>query len=278
MAGLILSHIFNVSRIFGLFPFDNRFVFSKTWFIYSLLLQIISSTFTYYSVGFMIQFSAVVTSSSWKALLLVEIIDKTNTCMMELATRIYFACKRDSLFEVFNSINDIITEHGEFSKRLFRFVHGCLLVIFLILIITILFFPFPLITQVLIILYLFVLNAASKACIVGQVWDVMHALKKIIRDNSKLFQDYSINRLECFSSFGESIGEIYAPLLMMTIASCFSRSIVDCYILISQTQPMILLNVTAAISVLQGIIYVTSIVYSYGEFINQVIFIFLFKF
>lgn len=269
MAGLMLSKIFNVSRIFGVFPFDNRFNVSKTWLIYSLLVKIINSAIMLYSICSIIGLNTVTISRIWKALLIVGIIDTLYIFIMESITLIYFLCKRNSLYEVFHEIGQVITKHGRFSKKIFRFVHGCLLLN--LLTIMLVFFAYHFHLDMVISLYIYGVNVTSKACIVGQVWDLMQLLTSLVRDNTIVFQDSSINRLERLSSFGESIGEIYSPLLMMVVLSCFFRSIVDLYILLTQILNLTAMNFATIMSILLSLFYVSSIVYFYSEFINQVI-------
>lgn len=271
MSASILSDIFNLSRILGLFPFDEEFSLSKKWLIYAVLFQLINTIGGFFDIIFRIHYWES-ELNFWKIFRSIDVMDRLFAHFKQVFTVVYIVRRRDWVIKLFNDMNEVMNNQGVFSRYRFHYTRNCfLLIIFIEILPMILSINYPI--YIFIIYYsVLIVNLSSTASVVGQVWDLMGALTILINDCTYELNECSIGALEHLTSIGESIGKLYGPLLLIVIVSCVPRMILDLYLILMQLYPSSLIgNIVVLLSALLGFFFVSSIAYSYCKFINQVI-------
>ncbi|KAE8573062.1 Gustatory receptor 105b, partial [Halyomorpha halys] len=271
MAGAFVSDIFNVPRILGLFPLDVKFQLSKKWIIYASLLQLINILIGIRSVTLGINFTPMIEEKFMMVFPFIDVIDRSFAHMRQVFTVVYIVRKQESIFELFNKINQTITRHGSFPIYRFRFTRNCLILIACLVMSPISWDPnFINITQIINCSGLLI-NFSSALSIVGQFWDLMQVLTGLVHDKTYELNESSIDAMENLSTIGESIGEIYGPILLIFIVSCFPRLIMDLYAVLMHVFPhMLTANILMLLSAFMGSFFVSSTIYSINKFLNQI--------
>ncbi|KAE8573066.1 Gustatory receptor 105f, partial [Halyomorpha halys] len=270
MAGLMLHDIFYFSRFLGLFPLNSNSVLSKKWLVYATLFQLSNITVGCFSLITTIHFSTGMEKRYEKVFHSIDAFDRVFAYFRQLFIVVYFVRRRNSIFLLFNKINEVISNHGNFLNYRFCFTRNCLLFIACLELSPIILIGSHSITLIINALVLFI-NFSSTASIVGQVWNLMQVLTKLLHDNSYECDECSIDELEHLSTIGESIDEIYGPLLLMVIVSSLPRLIMDLYIVLMQFfSDWFVMNLIILLSALLGFFLVYIIAHSYSEFLNQI--------
>ncbi|KAE8573063.1 Gustatory receptor 105e, partial [Halyomorpha halys] len=271
MEDSVLSDIFNVSRVLGLFPLDGKFLLSKKWLVYTTLFQLLNVMVGFSTATMKIRFSIGIEIRYFRIFLLIDGFDRVFSHFRQIFTVVYIVRKRNSILELFNSINQIVTRHGNSLNYRFRFTRYCLFFCFILELSPLLFGRNHYNSYIFINSFILFVNFSSTASIVGQIWDLMSVLTKLVHTNTSECDESCIDALKHLSTIGEFIDEIYGPLLLIVIVSCFPRMIMDLYAILMQIFPhMLTLNILMLLSALMGSFFVSSIAYSINKFLNQI--------
>ncbi|KAE8573508.1 Gustatory receptor 104d [Halyomorpha halys] len=267
-----LSSVFKLPRIFGLFPFDSTFQWSKKWLAYCIFIQ--SLNIPSMINGFFNQYYLLTFDSRIRAMNVYMVISWITNFLFffsNVFTVIYLTRKKEMVFQLFNGINNEILECPNFPKTRFYGIY-LYFIFFTALVIGWSYSvddSFKLKTMCISLMSL--LLSTSKISITGQIWDLMRVLTILLRETAKGHDEGSIVALVRISAYGETVNEIYGPFLSIIVIAPFFQLISLLYLVLLPAFPqMLLINIILLFSILLCLARLGTIIYSCNKFLDQI--------
>ncbi|KAE8573510.1 Gustatory receptor 104g [Halyomorpha halys] len=269
--GTQLSSVFKGPRILGLFPFDDRFQWSRKWLIYSIFIQLL--TLPSMVLAFLHYYHTAVISGNraFNVFITLSCLNNLLAFFCNVFTVIQLTRKRNLVFHLLDNMKKEIVECQEFPKRSFHTTYLNLFWCALFTIVWTIFddggFQLENLNETLMSL----LSFTSTSCIIGQLQDLMKALTVLMRESTKEFDKGSILALERISGYEECINEIYGPLIFTSVISAFLELVWELYILLGPIFPnQLKLNILLIIFVLFCFIRLGGIIYPCNNFLHEI--------
>lgn len=262
---------FKVSRILGLFPFDDAFQCCKKWLIYCICLQLLSSPIV---MEGLYKDTKILQTGHYKATqALVVLNDLINIqyFFSNIFTVFHLMRKRAMVFHLLGSINKEIDQCFDFPKTRFYTIYFNLSLCTLLIILWLFFSVggFGLKNIKITLTSLIISN--SPISFTSQLWDLGRVLSILIRETTKGFDERSISALERMSTYGEAINDIYGPLLFLMVVCPFFEVVCYSYIILLPVFPDLLeLNILTLLYIILCVIKLGMIVYSCRRFLVEV--------
>lgn len=269
--GTHLRNIFKIHRFLGLFPFDNKFQWSKILMAYCLFIQlltlhsIIGGFIEYYeNYGF-------VDNKSLSALLALNYLVNLVGFLSNILTVIHLTRKRDVVLYLLDRISKEIDECRDFPKITFYgSLPYCICILAILTWISFTDDGYSLKTLYNVVIALLFSN--STISITSQLWGLMHVIAILIQETTKRYDDSSILAIERMSIYVEHISDIYGPFSFIMVMKPFVELVFHSYLLLLPSFPGNLkVNALLLFFIILCFVRLGTLVYSCNRFLNQVI-------
>ncbi|KAE8573509.1 Gustatory receptor 104e [Halyomorpha halys] len=266
--GTQLSSIFKFPRIAGLFPFDDEFQWSRKWFIYSILIQLLSLPSMIISFFHHYHNAVTIRNRTLNVLIVMSCIQNLLSFFYNVFTVIQLTENRNSVFHLLAKLNKEIVECRTFPKIRFytTYINFVWYVFLLIIWLSLTYDGFGL--ENLNLTLMILLLSTSSICISGQLWDLMRVLSNLVRETTKGDDEGSIRAMDRISAYGESLNEIYSPLLLIMVVLSFIQMVCQSYLVLAPiflNQSRILL-----IFIIINFFRLGTIIYSCISFLDEI--------
>lgn len=269
-----LSSLFILPRILGLFPFDNRFQWSKKWMIYCVFINLL--TIPTMVIGF-IHYYFIIVSSHMKAVsIFIILIWITNllSFFSNVFTVFHLTRKREMVSHLLDSINKEIVECRGFPKTRFYAIYFFFFCSTSLIFLWTYFYDCSFNMENMILSLKSIQLSASSISVTSMVWELMRVLKILFREATKGYDEGSIISLERMSTYGEYINEIYGPFLFISVIGHMVQFIYTSYLFLLPAFPGVLrINIILLLFISLTFVKLVTVIYASNSYLFQVILI-----
>lgn len=267
-----LSDIFTIPRILGSFPMDEKFILSKKWLTYTVIIQSINVHTMV--VGFHYYFLKEHSPKPVQIikLFIYSVVLLSVFCNLFMVVRLILS--RRYIFQLLEKISRAIAPYEDFPKLKFGYIYCILFIV--ILFANFLTFTYDSATlRSKIIHYgMLITSCTSPISIMIQFSNLMQILTVQV-GNINVYSDFSVTSLENLISLSDSVHDTYESYLLITVISISLRLIIHSYIILLPLFPGNLLkNIMLIVYMAVGIISIASIAHSYCSFLHKVLLLF----
>ncbi|KAE8573505.1 Gustatory receptor 104a [Halyomorpha halys] len=266
-----LSSVFKVSRMFGLFPFDDTVQCSKKWLTYCIFFQLLNCLIL---ISFLLQCDDMLGNNPSKAasaLAVLNCLVIISYLFSNIFTVINLIRNRAMVFHLLDSISKEIVKCYNFPKTRFYTIYVISFLTILLLLLWEMFFHNKFNLDTTYTTLVSFLISTSTVSFISQLWDLMRLLIVLLQETSKGNDENSIIALERISTYGESIKEIYGPFLFLLAALPFVELVCYLYMILLPAFPgMFGINFMLFLFTLSCFIKLGTIVYSCSNFLDEI--------
>ncbi|KAE8573507.1 Gustatory receptor 104c [Halyomorpha halys] len=266
-----LSSVFKVSRILGLFPFDNTAWYSKKWLIYCIFFQFIICLLV---INYLIRYYYTFENFRNEAIGTLSLLNSLEIILYTFSnvfTVLHLVRNRVMVFHLFDSINKEIVKCCDFPKIRFFTIYINIFLAMSLIILWKIFFDIGFMLETLHFSLSSFLIYSSTIGNTSQLWDLMRLLTILLQETSKGYDENSIIFLEKITTYGDFIKEIYGPFLFIMVVLLFVEVVCYLYVILLPVFPgMLGINLVLLLYTLSCFFKLGSIVYTCSSFLDEI--------